>query len=105
MVTPRRIRIIAAKQMSGIFWFHMRVMAVILCLRIVLPLASLPLVFAAFCNAFCLAERFWDVQLCSLVYWHPFCQCCFLVSRLLLVTLFVLFVTLWLRICWELSLA
>jgi len=104
--SPQRIRINAAKEMSAIFWFHMRIMAVLVCMDCAIFQKSsawtFTWIFAAFCNVFCLAERFWDIQLRSLVYWHPFCQCFFLVSRLILVTISVIVGVTWVRLGWML---
>lgn len=103
VMSPQRVRDNAAKEMCAIFWFHMRIMAVLVCAHI--PCRALgnmlPPMFAVFCNAFCLAERFWDVQLRSLVYWPPLCQCIFLVSRLLLMTISVVVSVLWMKIGWN----
>lgn len=104
--SPKRIRDIAAGDMSLIFWFHMRIMMLLVSLRLATPSDSLTgflaFMFAAFCNAICLAERFWDIQIRTLIYWHPLCQLCFLVSRLLLVTLSVVVGAIWVRIGWDL---
>ena len=67
------------------------------------PVAIL-LAFASFCNILCLAERFWDLQLSSLVYWPPFCQCAFLISRLLLVSVGIIATFLWVGVCWSMVL-
>ena len=105
-ISAQRIRDNAAKEMSIVFWFHMRIMMFFLSLRLVVPDYSLTgllmVMFAAFCNAICLAERFWYIQMQSLVYWNPLCQCCFLVSRLLLMTISVIVSAIWVRICWDL---
>jgi hypothetical protein len=105
-VSPERIRDRAAGDMSLIFWFHMRIMMLLFSLRLVTPSDSytgfLALMFAAFCNACCLAERFWDIQFRTLIYWHPLCQLCFLSSRLLLVTISVIVGAIWVRIGWDL---
>ena len=100
IATPHRIRAGAVNEMSCIFWFHMRVMSAILCAMSMLPSVSVPLAFAMLGNTLCLAERIWDIQLRTLMYWHPFCQCVFLFSRLLLVTLTVIFIGVSIRICW-----
>ena len=93
-MSPECIRVAAAKDMESIFWFHMRLLFFLICMDVTIMPASLVgravMPVAAFCNAFCLAERFWDVQLKSLVYWDPFCQCVFLVSRLVLMTTSIL---------------
>ena len=83
----------------------MRVLMLLFSLRLVTPSDSLTgflaLMFAAFCNTVCLAERFWDIQIRTLFYWHPLCQLCFLASRLLLVTISVIVGVIWVRIGWD----
>lgn len=101
-LSPQRIRDCAVVQMRLIFGLHLRIMILIMVLYLLLPsscVVGLAVVsFVAFCNAFCLAERFWDVQRCTLIYWPPFCQGVFLVSRLTLVTAAVLFGVVWIRL-------
>ena len=105
-ISPQIIRSKAAKEMSVIFWFHMRIMAVLVGVQFVMSPTAMPMKFtlamAAFCNVFCLADRFWDIQLRSLVYWHPFCQCVFLVSRLFLMTISIIIGAMGVRVGWDL---
>jgi hypothetical protein len=99
-----RIRDSAAKEMAAIFWFHMRITAMLACVYLAAQPVTIPaklmMAFAAFCNVFCLADRFWDVQLRTLVYWPPFCQCVFLVSRLLLMTISIIVGSIGARVGW-----
>ena len=95
------IRVRAAGEMSAIFWFHMRVMGLRVLISAITPKAGASLmVMATFANSFCLAERFWDVQHRCLAHWQPWCQCVFIVSRMMLVTLAVLVCLIWVRLCW-----
>lgn len=103
-LTSHNARVRATGEMSAIFWFHMRVMGLIVLIQLVTPkVGALFLVMATFANSFCLAERFWDVQLRFMAHWQPWCQCLFVVSRLTLVTLAVLVCLLWVRLCWVLG--
>jgi len=43
-----------------------------------------------FCNTLCLAERFWHVQLVTLIYWPIETRGVFVASRLLIVTVAIL---------------
>ena len=103
--SPRCIRQRAADEMCAVFWFHIRLMAIFtgMC-AITPPMAGLVFVlFATFFNAVCLAERFWDIQIRTLVYWSPWIQCVFLVSRLALVTISVIMAALLIRVCFVLE--
>ena len=104
LLSSERIRGNATREMSVIFWFHIRIMISLRCLQMYVPLSILSLMisFASFCNALCLAERFWDIHLRTLIYWPPMCQCCFLVSRLLLTTVAIVMSVFWARITWDL---
>ena len=104
-MSPQRIRDNATKEMTEIFWFHMRIMALLVVMQTMTRQATLmgtlPCLFAVFCNSLCLAERFWDIQLRSLIYWPPFCQGFFVVSRLVLVTLSIIVALLWTKMFWQ----
>jgi hypothetical protein len=102
-VSVKRIRDSAVREMSLIFWFHMRLTAIIVIAQAAIPssvivVGALPVHLAILFNLFCLAERFWDVQLRSLVYWPPLCQFMFVVSRLMLITIAVLVCVLLVRV-------
>ena len=89
--------------------FHISVLLALMQLFIANALSSpavaiLLLSFMSFCNLFCLAERFWDLQLNSMIYWPSYCQCMFMVSRLLLVTIGIIVSLLWVRVGWALVL-
>jgi hypothetical protein len=100
-MTSHNARVRAAGEMSAIFWFHMRVMGFMVLIQLIAPKSGvLFFVMATFANSFCLAERFWEVQLRFMAHWQPWCQCVFVVSRLALVTLAVLACLLWIRMCW-----
>ncbi len=102
------IRGSVTSEMCGIFWFHMCISVFLIGVQPVVawfaPSGSLFVSFVICCNIFCLAERFWDLQLRSLIYWPPLCQGVFLVSRLLLVTVAVVVMILWVRLGWEAAL-
>ncbi len=87
------------KEMCCAFWFHLRVSFLLMAAQSIFTQVASPLSlllsFAVCLNSFCLAERFWDLQLRTMVYWPPVCQCVFLVSRLLLVSVAIVVMVLW----------
>jgi hypothetical protein len=106
--SSQKICVLVTNKMRSVFWTHAHISFLLTFLQIMFTsktsAAALLLSFISFCNIFCLAERLWDLQLESLVYWPPFCQCAFLVSRLLLVTIAVIVSLLWACIGWTMVL-
>lgn len=106
VVSSKLVRDLVTREMCNVFWFHMRVTLVLASIQAAFSSfyltspSSLALSFTIFCNIVCMAERFWDLQLHSLMYWPPVCQCVFLVSRLLLVTMAVMVLLLLAKACW-----
>ena len=91
--------------MQSVYWFHVRVSFLLMGVQAAVigrlaPVYGVLFAFVFLLNMACLAERFWDLQLRSLVYWPPACQCVFLVSRLVLVTAAVVFTAQWIRVGW-----
>jgi len=81
----------AVHRMKSIFLFHISIMLVLTWLQIFLGFRTiLPINFVLFCNTICLAERFWHVQLSTLIYWPIETQGVFVASRLLIVTATIL---------------
>ena len=95
---------LVTKEMRSVFYTHMHISLLLFVLQTFFAYMSSTVVvlisFASFCNIICLAERFWDLQLNSLVYWPPFCQCAFIISRLMLVTVGIITTLLWAHIGW-----
>lgn len=106
--SSQKICVLVTNKMRSVFWTHAHISFLLTFLQMMFTsktsAAALLLSFISFCNLFCLAERIWDLQLESLVYWPPFCQCAFLVSRLLLVTIAVIVSMLWVCIGWTMVL-
>jgi hypothetical protein len=102
--SSHQICVLVTNKMRSVFWTHVHISFLLTLLQMMFTNltspAALLLSFISYCNIFCLAERFWDLQLESLVYWPPFCQCAFLVSRLLLVTIAIIVSLLWARVGW-----
>ena len=100
-----RIRTSVVKQMQSVYLFHVRISFLLMGMQMYVagemaPVYGLVFAFVFMLNLVCLAERFWDLQLRSLVYWPPACQCVFLVSRLALVTATIVCSVLWIRVGW-----
>jgi hypothetical protein len=101
-----QIRKSVVEQMHVVYWFHVRISLLLMCIQTLFigemtSSVSVSLfAFAVMLNLVCLAERFWDLQLRSLVYWPPACQCVFLVSRLALVSVAIICTALWARVAW-----
>ena len=77
----------AVQKMKSIFIFHVSVMMVVTSLQICCGFKTiLPICFVVFCNTICLAERFWHVQLTTLIHWPIETRGVFVASRLLTVT-------------------
>ena len=77
----------AVQKMKSIFIFHVSVMLLITSLQICCGFKTiLPICFVVFCNTICLAERFWHVQLTTLIHWPIETRGVFVASRLLTVT-------------------
>ena len=106
--SSQKICVLVTNKMRSVFWTHAHISFLLTFLQMMFTSKTFPaalmLSFISFCNIFCLAERLWDLQLQSLVYWPPFCQCAFLVSRLLLVTIAVIVSLLWACIGWTMVL-
>jgi hypothetical protein len=104
-VTSHAIRDSVTRQMGVVFSFHMRITFLLMGAQLWLGRLTSPcgiaLALALFVNSLCMAERFWDLQLHSLVFWPPASQCVFLVSRLLLVTIAIICTLLWAKIGWR----
>ena len=101
--TPQRIRDSATKEMTVVFLFHMRIVAFLVFMHVFMEshIGSISFIFAIFCNSVCLAERFWKIQIRSLIYWPPYCQVFFVSSRLVLVFLSVVVGVLWTYVAWD----
>jgi len=103
-VTSHDVRNLVTKKMRVVFCFHMRITILLLGMQLVLGRLTSPcgvvLALATFVNSLCMAERFWDLQLHSLIFWPPVSQCVFLVSRLLLVTIAIICTLLWAKVAW-----
>jgi hypothetical protein len=86
------------EELQRIFVFHMMVNVFFVVLQYVTSYqAILPISFVSFVNTVCLAERFWSLQLETMVYWPVVCQFVFICSRILLVTGIVLVTIVWVR--------
>jgi hypothetical protein len=98
------IRNLVAGEMRAVFCFHMRVTVFLAVVQIYVGQLTSPigvcLSLAIFVNSLCMAERFWDLQLNSLIFWPPTCQLVFLVSRLLLVSVAIICTMLWAKLGW-----
>ena len=86
-------------EFKNVLFFHMIVSIFLTSLQTICPLgAVLPISFVSFINVVCLAERFWYLQISTMKYWPMFCQFFFVVSRILLVTGFLLTLCFWVRV-------
>jgi len=90
-LTSKHIIANAVERMKSIFLFHMTVMLFLTSIQICFGFRTiLPISFIVFCNTLCLAERFWHVQLVTLIYWPIETRGVFVASRLLIVTVAIL---------------
>ena len=90
-LTSQHIIANAVQRMRSIFVFHVSIMLLIMSLQICFGFKTiLPISFVIFCNTICLAERFWHIQLVTLIYWPVETRGVFVASRLLIVTVTIL---------------
>jgi hypothetical protein len=86
-------------KLQSVLIFHMVVSIFLTFLQAVCPFcAVMPISFMSFINVVCLAERFWHLQISTMKYWPMFCRVFFVVSRILLVTGFLLTLSVWIRV-------
>lgn len=99
----QEIRELAAKKMRTVFQTHFHVSLLLAFLQLFFSLSSpqrILLSFASFCNLVLLAQRFWNIQINSLIYWPPIHQLFFVISRILLVFIGIVATVLWANVGW-----
>jgi len=103
-LSSQQIREKVSQKMQSVFQTHFHISFILTLLQLLYTDLSSPgrmfLSFASFCNLFCLAQRFWILQINSLIYWPPFHQRVFLVSRILLLAVGIVAMGLWARVGW-----
>ena len=82
----------ATLELKRIFLFHSAIALFFVVIQRIGYNAILPVALVSFCNALCLAERFWAIQRKTMGHWPLCTRVCFLVSRVLVlvVVLFIL---------------
>ena len=98
----KNVLVTATKRMETIFFAHMRIALFISFLQHLLrayqPWIINMLTIVLFINLLCLAERIWDVQIKTMIYWPIETQCVFVLSRLTIISIVILIILIILRL-------
>ena len=96
----KNVLVAATRQMKAIFFQHVRLAFFISILQLRAHYQCIVNVLSVvlFLNLMCLSERIWDVQSRTLIYWPVGTQWVFLVSRLAIVAVVIVLVSIILRV-------